>query len=72
MKPLKERLGKERCKTSRATPNQHWKVMCSVPAAGSTDLPAFPQEMAAHFISEFLLEIHGLCHWLLAKKVSSL
>lgn len=42
--------------------------MNPVPTAGSTDLPAFPQETAAHFISELLLELHGLCHWLLAKK----
>lgn len=68
VKPLRERLGGERLKTFRATPSQHWKAMYSVPPTGSIDLPAFPWEMVAPFISELLLELHGLCHWLSAKK----
>lgn len=60
MKPLRERPGEERFNTSRATPSQHWKATHLVPVAESTDLPAF--------ISELWLELHGLCHWLLAKE----
>jgi len=67
-KPLRERLAEQKFKASRATPSQHQKAMHSVPAVGSTDLSAFPRETAAHFISELLLELYGLCHWLLAMK----
>lgn len=58
----REPLREERVTSSRGAPNQHqkamqWGAQIYLPSHGKWN-----------FISELLVELHGLCHWLLAKK----